>query len=44
MRLELDKAGVVEGDNDPPQAMGDANIEVRFFDGNSSRSHRVFFA
>lgn len=44
MTLELDNTGVVAGDNDPPQAMGDANIEVHCFNGNSMRSHRVFFA
>jgi hypothetical protein len=26
----LDTTGVIEGDNDSPQAMGDPNIEVYF--------------
>ena len=29
--LELDMTGVVEGDNDAPQVMGDPNIEVESF-------------
>ncbi len=30
IHIELDTTGVVEGDNDPPQSMGDPNIEVYF--------------
>jgi hypothetical protein len=26
----LDTTGVIEGDNDPPQALGDLNVEVQF--------------
>jgi hypothetical protein len=27
----LDTTGLVEGDHDPPQLMGDLNVEVLFF-------------
>jgi len=30
IHIELDTTGVIEGDNDSPQAMGDPNIEVYF--------------
>jgi hypothetical protein len=28
IHVELDTTGVIEGDNDSPQSMGDSNIEV----------------
>ncbi len=28
IHVELDTTGVIEGDNDSPQSMGDLNIEV----------------
>jgi hypothetical protein len=28
IHIELDTTGVIEGDNDSPQPMGDLNIEV----------------
>ena len=30
--LELDTAGIVEGDNDAPQSMGDLDVEVDDFE------------
>ena len=42
MRIELDNTGIVEGDNDAPQAMGDANVEVRCSLEVPFRSFRLF--